>query len=65
MGFGGYHAGAYLLVCEELYSGVWEDAEEGCRVSFEESGDAIVGVDVAECDGDAAPFAGVLCEVWV
>lgn len=54
-----------MLVGEKLDSGIREDAEEGCRVAFEETADAGGSIDVPHRDGDAGPRAGVFCEVGV
>lgn len=48
VGLGAYEDGADLVVGEELYAGVGEDAEEGGGVAFEEAADAVFAVDVAQ-----------------
>lgn len=49
------HSCADLFVGEEFDSRVWEDAEEGCAVAFEEPAYAICGVDVVHGCGEASP----------
>lgn len=56
---------AYLLVGEELDSGVGEDAKECRGVAAEEAQGPILEVDVADSFGGAGPAAGVFLELWV
>ena len=53
---------AYLVVGEELYACVGEDAEEGGGVAFEQAADAVLGVDVAQGMVETRPLAGVFQE---
>lgn len=63
--FGFYHTCAYLLVGEEFYARIGEDAEECCGVTFEETADAIASIDVADGFGEARPVTLVFCEAGV
>ena len=53
---------SYLVVGKEFYAGVGEDAEEGSRVAFEQTADAVLGVDVAQGKMQTGPAASVFDE---
>lgn len=57
--------GADLLVGEEFYAGVGEDAEQGGAVAAEQAQDALVQVDVLDRCRGAESGGGVLAELGV
>lgn len=54
--------GADLVVGEEFYACVGEDAKESCGVALEEAADAVLGVDVAESEMETRPMTGIFYE---
>jgi hypothetical protein len=60
-----YDHRADLLVGEELYGRVGENAQEGCGVSSEEPAEPLLLVDVAHGGYDAEPGARVFGELGV
>lgn len=60
-----YDHRADLLIGEELYGRVGEDAQEGCRVASEEPAEPVLLVDVAHGGYDAEPGARVFGELGV
>jgi hypothetical protein len=50
-----------LVVRHEFDGGVREDADQGGRVTLEESADSSLGVDVSACSEDTSPCSCHAC----